>query len=74
MKNEKLEQVIQVCYELLPENREREMRGLTEAMDFFNTDKGIIISFNQQDAFMHNGKRIEVVPAWEFLSKSTATA
>jgi len=69
MKHEKLEQVIQVCYELLPENREREIRGLTEAMDFFKTDNGLIISFNQQDAFMHNGKRIEVLPAWIFLTK-----
>jgi len=67
MKNEKLEQVIQVCYELLPENREREIRGLKEAMDFFKTDKGMIISFGQRDAIMYSGKRIEVLPAWEFL-------
>ena len=66
-KNEKIEQVIQVCYELLPENREREIRGLTEAMDFFKIENGVIISFNQRDAFMHNGKRIDVLPAWEFL-------
>ena len=69
MQNEKLERVIQVCYELLPENRDREIRGLTEAMDFFKTDNGLIISFNQQDAFMYNGKRIEVLPAWQYLSK-----
>ena len=69
LKNEKLEQVIQVCYELLPENREREIRGLTEAMDFFKTDNGFIISFNQRDAFIYNGKRIEVLPAWDFLTK-----
>lgn len=69
MTNEKIEQVIQVCYELLPENREREIRGLQEAMDFFKTENGLIISFNQRDAWMHNGKRIEVVPAWEFLTK-----
>lgn len=67
MKNEKIEQLIQVCYELSPENRMREIRGLTDAMDYFNTDNGLIITFNQQDAFMHNGKRVEVVPAWEFL-------
>jgi len=73
MKNEKLEQVIQVCYELLPENREREIRGLTDAMDFFKTDNGLIISFNQQDAFMHNGKRIEILPAWKFLTKENAS-
>jgi len=68
MKNGKLEQVIQVCYELLPENREREIRGLKEAMDFFKTDKGLIISFNQRDAFINNGNRIEVLPAWEVLA------
>jgi predicted AAA+ superfamily ATPase len=67
MKNEKLEQVIQVCYELSPENREWEIRGLKEAMDFFEIKKGVIVSFNQKDAFMHNGKRVEVLPAWKFL-------
>jgi len=68
MKNEKIEQVIQVCYELQPENREREIRGLTDAMNFFSIDDGLIISFNQRDAFIHNGKRINVIPAWEFLT------
>jgi predicted AAA+ superfamily ATPase len=53
----------------LPENRERAIRGLTEAMDFLKTDNGLIISFNQRDAFMYNGKRIEVLPAWNFLTK-----
>jgi len=70
MKNGKFEQVIQVCYELLTENREREIKGLKEAMDFFKTDKGLIVSFRQHDAFMYNGNRIEVIPAWEFLSMS----
>ncbi|MDR1222470.1 MAG: ATP-binding protein [Tannerella sp.] len=68
MKNEKPEQLIQVTYEFTPENREREIRGLTEAMDFFRIDNGVIITFNQHDAFMYGGKRIEVLPAWEFLT------
>jgi predicted AAA+ superfamily ATPase len=67
MKNEKPEQLIQVAYELTPENREREIHGLTEAMDFFNIDKGFVITFDQRDTFVHNGKRIEVLPAWEAL-------
>ena len=71
MKNEKIEQIIQVCYELLPENREREIRGLTEAMDFLKIKNGLIVSFNQRDAFMHNGRRIEILPAWEFLMAGT---
>ena len=68
MKNEKIEQVIQVCYKLQPENREREIRGLTDAMNFFSIDDGLIITFTQRDAFIHNGKRINVIPAWEFLT------
>jgi predicted AAA+ superfamily ATPase len=69
MEKEKIEQVIQVCYELLPENREREIRGLKAAMDFFKIEQGLIISFNQRDALICDGKRIEVLPAWEFLTK-----
>jgi len=69
MKNDKLEQVIQVYYELSPENREREIGGLIEAMNYLNTDNGLIISFNQFDAFMYKGKKIEVIPAWSFLTK-----
>ena len=68
LNNEKLVQVVQVCYELLPENREREIRGLVEAMEFFKTDNGLIISFNQHDIFMHNGKQIRILPAYDFLT------
>ncbi|MDR0575111.1 MAG: ATP-binding protein [Tannerella sp.] len=71
MKNEKIEQVIQVCYELSLENREREMRGLRAAMQFFNTDNGLIITYNRHDTYMQDGKKINVVPAWEFLQSRT---
>jgi len=43
LKNERILQVIQVCYELNLENRVREQNGLKAAMDFFRTDNGIII-------------------------------
>jgi predicted AAA+ superfamily ATPase len=68
MKNGKPEQLIQVVHELTPENREREIRGLTEAMDFFKTGNGVIITFDRHDAFMYGGKRMEALPAWEFLT------
>jgi len=69
LNNEKIVQVVQVCYELLPENREREIRGLVEAMDFFKTDNGLIVSSNQHDTFVHNGKQVHVLPAYEFLTQ-----
>ncbi len=66
-KNDRIEQLIQVCYDLSPENREREQRGLREAMNFFHTDKGLIITYNQKDAYMQDGLQIKVIPAYEYL-------
>jgi predicted AAA+ superfamily ATPase len=66
-KNGKVTQLIQVCYQLTPENREREQRGLQEAMTFFNTDNGLIITYDQKDTYIQDGKKIEVVPAHEYL-------
>ncbi len=65
--NNKPTQLIQVCYELNKENEKREQQGLFDAMDFFDMSNGIIITFNQQDVIVHQGKRIDVVPAYSFL-------
>jgi len=63
------EQLIQVCYELNKDNSTREERGLLDAMNFFKLDKGTIITLNQQDTILHHEKRIEVVPAYRYLSQ-----
>lgn len=68
--NQKVVQVIQVCYELNHENTEREVLGLSEAMKFFNLDSGIILSFNQNDSLVRNGKMISVIPAFSYLANS----
>jgi predicted AAA+ superfamily ATPase len=56
---------IQVCWELTPDNQEREINGLVKAMDFFNQDTGVIITFNTEDIIQIAGKRIDVIPAWK---------
>jgi len=66
-KNGKFELAVQVCYELRPENSMREKNGLNEALDFFGSDKGIILTFNQKDTYIRNGKKIEIRPVWEFM-------
>ncbi|MDR2410044.1 MAG: ATP-binding protein [Bacteroidales bacterium] len=66
MKNNKVEQIVQVCYELTPENTAREQRGLHEAMKFFNADNGIIITNNQADAYVFNKQQINVIPAYQY--------
>lgn len=65
-KNNVAEQLIQVCYNLNPENSTREERGLLDAMDFFKLNIGTIVTLNQQDVILHQGKRIDVVPAYLF--------
>jgi predicted AAA+ superfamily ATPase len=70
-KNSKFELAVQVCYELNPENSAREKRGLNEALNFFGSDKGIILTFNQKDVYIRNGKKIEIKPVWEFVCTNT---
>lgn len=58
---------IQVCYALDSMNKERELDGLLEAVDFFHLDGGLIVTFNQEDTMTMNGKTIAIVPAWKWL-------
>ncbi len=58
--------IAQVCYELTPDNLDRELNGLFEALDFFDMDKGFIITMNQSDQFVRDGKAAEVLPCHRF--------
>jgi predicted AAA+ superfamily ATPase len=57
---------IQVCYELHHDNQDREIRGLQAALDFFNVTEGFIITRDQRDIILKDGKKITVLPAWEW--------
>jgi hypothetical protein len=60
--------VIQVTYSLNSENRERELRGLAEAMEKLKTDKGLILTINQDENISFEGKKFSVVSAWRWLT------
>lgn len=66
-KNGAFQQPIQVCYELNPDNLEREVNGMIEALEFFNIEEGILVTISQKDQFEKNGKVIRVIPAHEYL-------
>lgn len=68
--NNKVEELIQVCFDLNPENSFREERGLLDAMNYFKKDKGTIITMNQQDEIRHEGKQVRVMPAFQYLTGS----
>jgi predicted AAA+ superfamily ATPase len=66
--NAQIESAIQVCYEMNLENEKREIFGLLEAMKFFELSKGYILTFNQSDVIITEGKRIELVPVHLFFN------
>jgi len=61
------ELAIQVCHELHPDNIDRELEGLAEAMSENNIETGLIITFDQEDRLEKNGTTVDVMPAWSFL-------
>ena len=62
-KNETISLLVQVCWELNPENQERELKGIKNAMVDTGVQEGVIVTFNQEE--MLDG--IPVVPAWKWL-------
>jgi predicted AAA+ superfamily ATPase len=58
-------EVIQACYELNPDNLQRELNGLVEALIFFDMKEGKIATFNQKDTFVVDNKTITVIPFFE---------
>jgi uncharacterized protein len=58
--------IIQVCYELTPDNLQRELNGLYEAMAYFEVQEGYIITLNQSDRFEKNGMVAKVMKCNEY--------
>lgn len=63
-------QAIQVCYTLLPENENREIAGLFEAMQFFGINEGTILTLDQEYEQIKEEKKISIIPVWKWLLKS----
>jgi len=62
---------IQVCAEITSQNRDRELRGLLAAADLPGASgrrrELLVLTLNQRDTLKEGGKRISVLPAWEWL-------
>ena len=63
-----IKEVIQVCMELTPDNLDRELNGLFEALDFFELDEGTIVTLNQSDHFEREEKIAHVIPCHQYFS------
>jgi len=63
----KIVQTIQVCYDLTKENKEREVAGLSEAMEKFKLKEGLILTYDQEEEVKLKDKKIKVLPVWKWL-------
>jgi hypothetical protein len=59
---------IQVCAELTPSNRRRELRGVVEGVRLRGRRRGLVITLDQSDRLVEDGVAIDVVPAWRWMS------
>ena len=64
---EKIIIAIQVCYDFNEDNKNREIKGLLEAMKKFGLNKGVILTYNQEDEFSIEREKIVVKPVWKWL-------
>src|SRR3989344_3337680 len=64
----KITQAIQCCYELTRDNKEREIEGLTGAMDKFKLKEGLILTYDQEEENILKGnKKVIIKPLWKWL-------
>lgn len=66
----RVSEAIQVCHAFdLYGTREREIRGLVEAMETYHLDEGLIITAFHEEEIEQDGKRIHILPAWKWMKK-----
>jgi len=68
-KKTRIYKAVQVCYDLNEENKEREIKGLTEAMDKFKLKEGLILTYNQEEEIKIGRNKITVMSVWKWLMK-----
>ena len=67
-------ELIQVCTDLTNlKTFQREVQALSEAMEELKVPKSAIVSLNEERAVETNGNRIDIVPAWKWLSANDAS-
>lgn len=65
----KIKSLVQVCYHLNPDNLDRELNGLYEALHFFGIDHGYIVTQCQNDTFNKEGKSVTVLPCHQYFEE-----
>lgn len=58
---------IQVCWELTAKNRNREFRGLAEAMNDLEIEKGLILTYDEEGQQEIGKYVMDLIPVWKWL-------
>ena len=58
---------IQASWQVGAQNEKREVEGLIEAIIQLNLTEGTIITFDQEDTLVKDGKTIRLVPGWKWM-------
>jgi len=60
--------LIQVCYQLTDENKEREIKGLKDAMKDYNLNTGLLLTAGSDEQELQvEGGKIFITPVWKWL-------
>ncbi len=63
-----ISQAIQVSLDISDEGtKQRELKGLLIAMNEFNLDEGLLLTYDFEDEFEVEGKKIVVTPVWKWM-------
>lgn len=63
----KITMAIQVTNELSEENKDREINGLVEAMEKFNLNEGLILTYDDEGEMKINKKTIKIKPVYKWI-------
>ncbi|MBX8640143.1 MAG: ATP-binding protein [Thermoplasmata archaeon] len=65
---------IQVCYDIDDDNRDREIKGLVEAMETFGLKEGLLLTCNQEDEMEFSERKIAIKPVWKWFLEQDSTS
>jgi len=63
----KITKAIQVTWELSDKNRDREIKGIFEAMKKFELKEGLILTYDEEEEIIKDDLKIKVMPVWKWL-------
>jgi len=69
-KEDQIERLIQVTYELDEENYDREIRNLVEVSRDLDSNNLLVVTWDQEDLVEIDNRKIKIIPLWKWLLQS----